>query len=859
MLRRNMRFFIIAFIAFGLIIPAFVSSVASSSGSIKVNSTSISIPGQQVQAGGTVNLYFGSVVWSGDQLFLFLSQDGSTQISSGDIVYTPMFSVYYVTSPSPKTIIGDNGNWVLGDNWINGTLPTTLAVGNYYIKAFDQVTSTVAVTDTYVTVNSIIYSSTLNVSPTAGPGGVPITFSGSGYPANSAVRISYLDPSFGTWNYLTSSTANASGKISVDSEVPDLKKSLGTYDYPETYTTVSYRTEIAGVAYSYASYFEYARGLKTIGNLTANGLFGNGTNLVSTVKAMVGDTLALSGKWFHPGVIYVRWDSANVVGTVTSDQWLNAQIIQSTVAGTNGSFSTSIVIPQASAGEHYIAVEDSQTRVIVKIFISSASLQLSPTSGPGGINVQFTGSNYPPLSTVTLSYKDPAFLTWNSWTSTTSDSAGKISISTEMPDLKKSLTTGDISETFSTLSFRTEVNGVPYGYIDFNEYSRGLKVVGTQTAYGLFGNGTAFNNNLLAGNNLIISGKYFHPGDPIYIRFDGTSVVGTVTYDQWRTAQIIGSTAASPTGSFSASVTIPTANSGQHYISIEDSQTWIAIKVNIGPFGNITFPTPTPIVVNPTPPPTSNPTPTPIPTPKPWLPTPTLDFSSKGTTTTNGLRVEINGKLQLNSSALPNMPIVVSYSVTNGASWTSLTSVKTQSDGSFAAIWTPSVTGNYFIKANFEGNPTVNGASKTISLALMPDSGQPNGMKNVFTVNSNSNITALTFNSTSKVLTFTASGASGTTGYVEIYIPKTLIEDISGLKTYIDGNQTAFTTQSQTDSWLVSFNYKHSQHIITLALTQEAQLPITEPEPIPTWLIITIPVAIALGAVVLVSLKRKKN
>lgn len=707
-------------------------------------------------------------------------------------------------------------------------------------------------TDTYFTVNPIVYNATLNISPSAGPGGVPITFTGSGYPISSNVRISYLDPSFGTWNYLTSATANVSGIITANSEVPDLKKSLSGADYPETFNSISYRAEINGIAYSYASYNQYSRGLKTVGNQTAYGLYGNGTNLVASVRAMVGDTISLSGRWFHPGVVYVRWDSVSVVGTVTSSEWLNAVIIGNTVANLNGSFSTSVAIPSANAGEHYIAVEDSQTRVIVKIFISSASLQISPASGPGGANVQFTGTSYPASTSVAISYLDPTFNTWNPWTTTTSDSSGKIALSAEIPDLRKSAGNGDYGNSSTPISFRTEVNGVPYSYADYTQYWRGLKQVGSQVANGLYGNGTnlASSVSVKPGNSLLISGRWFHPGI-VYIKFDGVNVVGTVTGDEWRNAQVIGSTTASSTGSFSTTVTIPTASGGEHYLSIEDSQTRVITKVNVSA-AVIPTSTPTPA---PTANPTANPTPTPVPTPNPSLPTPSIDVSCKSTTTVSGFKVEIDGKLSLNGNLLSDQPVLISYSVTGGSSWQSLTMIKTLSGGRFVAVWTPSVTGNYLVKATVEKSSTMNEATKTINLALTPDAEQ-----NVFTLTSNSTITQFAFNSTSKELGFIAAGSSGTKGYVNIYIPKTLINDISSLKAYIDGNQVSFNSESQTDSWLISFSYSHSEHRITMELASVSKS-INETST-PQWIIYVIPIAvIAVIAVTAVAFKQrsKKN
>ena len=247
----------------------------------------------------------------------------------------------------------------------------------------------------------------------------------------------------------------------------------------------------------------------------------------------------------------------------------------------HGSFSTYVVIPNANAGEHYLAVEDSQTRITVKIFVSTASLQLTPASGPGGATVQYSGSGYPASTSVSVYYLDPTFGTWNYWTSTSSDSTGRISFNAEMPDLKQSSTNGD-SNFSTTLSFRTQINDIPYSYADYIEFARGLQQVGSRTAYALFGNGTDLSSyvSIKSGNSLFISGKWFYPGI-VYVKFDGVAVVGTVTGQEWQNAQVIGSTTASQKGSFNITVTIPTASGGPHFLSIEDSQTKLITKVNV--------------------------------------------------------------------------------------------------------------------------------------------------------------------------------------------------------------------------------------------------------------------------------------
>jgi hypothetical protein len=843
MFGRKLKIFLISLLLLALILPTYFSFVSSSSGSIKINTTGISTPGQQIQAGGDVNLYFGGVMWDGPQFYLFLSPDGTSQLTSGS-VYTPTFSAYDVADTTKTTnYTGDNGVWIVGDNWVNGSIPSTTALGNYFVKAVDQIGSSVAVTDTYLTVNPINYNAQLLISPSSGPGGVPITFAGSNYPVGSTVVISYLDPVFATWNYLTTAVANASGKISASSTAPDLLKSLGSADYPETYTSISYRSTVGAQVMSNANYDEYQRGLKTVGNTTAYGLFGNGTNLVSSVRAKVGDSIALSGKWFSPGPIYIRWDGVDVVGTVSSSEWLNANIIGTTATNGTGYFSTSVTIPVANAGEHYLAVEDSQTRMTVKIFVSTASLQLSPASGPGGAPVQFSGSGYPALESVSFYYLDPAFGTWNYWTSTSSDSTGGISFNAEMPDVKQSSFNGD-SNFSTTLSFRTQIGDVAYSYGDYVEFARGLQQVGSRSAYSLFGNGTDLSSSVSvrSGDGLFISGKWFHPGI-VYIKFDGVSVVGTVTGQEWQSAQILGSTTASQTGSFQITVTVPTASGGVHFLAIEDTQTKLIAQINVSA---PVIPTATP-----TPSPTTNPTVSPSPTPNPSLPTPAMDLMCKSTTSASGFKVEIGGNLYLDGNFIADSPILISYSVTAGNSWESLTLVNTLADGSFKAIWQPDVTGNYLIKATFEATSNMNGVSKTINLALTPDPEH-----NVFTLTSNSTITQFAFNPDSKELSFVVSGPSPTTGYVNIYIPKTILDDISALKAYVDGNQISFNSESQSDSWLIFFTYSHSTHTITMTIAEPATISTTDSTPQTIYYLIPVGI-IAIVLLAVLALRRR--
>jgi len=85
-----------------------------------------------------------------------------------------------------------------------------------------------------------------------------------------------------------------------------------------------------------------------------------------------------------------------------------------------------------------------------------------------------------------------------------------------------------------------------------------------------------------------------------------------------------------------------------------------------------------------------------------------------------------------------------------------------------------------------------------------------------FSIVSNSTISELAFNSTSQVLSFTAGGPSGTTGFSNVTISKTLIADVSGLEVYLDGTKTSYVVSDLTTSWLIYITYQHSTHKIAM-------------------------------------------
>ncbi len=206
-------------------------------------------------------------------------------------------------------------------------------------------------------------------------------------------------------------------------------------------------------------------------------------------------------------------------------------------------------------------------------------------------------------------------------------------------------------------------------------------------------------------------------------------------------------------------------------------------------------------------------------------PTPKLTVFCQSSTTISNFRVQINGNLTDNSVGISGAPVTLYYSINQGSSWQGLTMVDTDSNGNFLAEWLPSATGNYMINATYAGDSTCPGTSTVVNLVVTPFASE--NAQDVFSVSSNSTLSDLTFNSTSGQLSFTVSGPSGTAGYANVYISKSLVNDTSTIEAYVDGNAMKYTVSSTADSWVLHFSYHHSTHEITIDLNRGATTKLT--------------------------------
>jgi len=198
-----------------------------------------------------------------------------------------------------------------------------------------------------------------------------------------------------------------------------------------------------------------------------------------------------------------------------------------------------------------------------------------------------------------------------------------------------------------------------------------------------------------------------------------------------------------------------------------------------------------------------------------------LAVSCKSSASLSQFSAQIEGYLmggnESGGAVLPNAPIFFSYSVTGGREWIPLTSVNTDARGVFSFTWMPDVTGDYMIKAIWDGDETYADTTTVVNFAVVEFPAET-----VFSVTSNSTVSQFSFDSDSKELSFSVTGPSGTTGYVNLYIPKSLIADVSSLTVYLDQQQLTYTYRDSGDSWVVLFDYAHSTHVVKVNLASNS-------------------------------------
>lgn len=211
---------------------------------------------------------------------------------------------------------------------------------------------------------------------------------------------------------------------------------------------------------------------------------------------------------------------------------------------------------------------------------------------------------------------------------------------------------------------------------------------------------------------------------------------------------------------------------------------------------------------------------------------PLVKLSISSSTTYIGFTLNIEANVTYRGKPLANWPtIIVAYpSPLRGDVWAwqwknlPLTLIgvgNTTQDGVYSVVWMPTASGTWWISAGLANPwPATDGdypeeASDALSLNVIPFA------DSVFSVVSNATVSGLAFNSTSMELSFIVEGPSETTGFVDVFISKTLLENPSILEVYLNATRLSpeqYTVSTINESWRlhleITFASKYDVSII---------------------------------------------
>ena len=227
----------------------------------------------------------------------------------------------------------------------------------------------------------------------------------------------------------------------------------------------------------------------------------------------------------------------------------------------------------------------------------------------------------------------------------------------------------------------------------------------------------------------------------------------------------------------------------------------------------------------------------------------TVHISLSSDSVYTGQEVTIRGNLTYNGIAVPNAWIVLSSKTyIENAMWNEIDSVKTDDYGKYSTVWKPT-RGSYQVKATWMGNSTYPETSVSVNL----------GVKSfgdfITEFSSNSTITGLNYNASTRILSFYAEGPSGTNGYVKITLEKDPDFDPEGISVFLDDKPIEYAIASTGLSWVLEIRYSHSIHNVVVNFNEKA-----EPEPFPTTLfIVSVIIVAAVGLALLVYFKKHKR
>jgi hypothetical protein len=199
------------------------------------------------------------------------------------------------------------------------------------------------------------FGTEVTISPISGPSNGSITINGVGFYPGSSVNISYINPIDASWVPIVNDLLIDSNNFSYPFNAPDLLQNNEVGDTQPKFDSIIIRVvDINNLTYNATvPYTEWRRGLTQIGNSKATGLYGNNTDLSTSLFVQNNEGISVIGSWFNPGTVSLLWDNTTNIGLVSAD-------------GT-GFFNTTVKVPTTTAGPHILTINDGGSYFCINI------------------------------------------------------------------------------------------------------------------------------------------------------------------------------------------------------------------------------------------------------------------------------------------------------------------------------------------------------------------------------------------------------------------------------------------------------------------------------------------------------------
>ncbi len=188
-----------------------------------------------------------------------------------------------------------------------------------------------------------------------------------------------------------------------------------------------------------------------------------------------------------------------------------------------------------------------------------------------------------------------------------------------------------------------------------------------------------------------------------------------------------------------------------------------------------------------------------------------------------GQNVIISGNLTSNGEGVPKETVSFSTKTfQDNAVWVDIGNTKTDESGLYSFTWQTQEPSGYQVRASWAGDSTYPQTSLSHMLYVVSYGDLITGFS------SNSTISDLNFNVTTRLLSFRAEGSSGTRGYVNITLKDDSQFNPENLMVLMDNQPLSYALELTSPSWSLYFTYTHSSHNVLvdfMGTQQDSGLP----------------------------------